>query len=81
MVKRMKTTMNLDEELLRATKRLAAERGVTVTSIVEDALRHALDAARDHPPYVFEPTIVHGRRPPAVDVSDREALYDLLDSE
>lgn len=35
----MRTTLIIDEELLRQAKRRAADRGVTVSDIVNDALR------------------------------------------
>jgi Bacterial antitoxin of type II TA system, VapB len=35
----MRTTLNLDDDLLRDAKRLAAERGTTLTAVMEDALR------------------------------------------
>lgn len=35
----MRTTLNLDDDLLRDAKRLAAERGTTLTALLEDALR------------------------------------------
>jgi len=38
----MRTTLNLDDDLLRDAKRLAAERGTTLTAVMEDALRIAV---------------------------------------
>ncbi|MDQ3710158.1 MAG: type II toxin-antitoxin system VapB family antitoxin [Actinomycetota bacterium] len=38
----MKTTLNLDDELLRRAKRRAAARGTTLTALVEEGLRAAL---------------------------------------
>jgi hypothetical protein len=35
----MRTTLNLDDDLMRDAKRLAAERGTTLTALMEDALR------------------------------------------
>lgn len=35
----MRTTLDLDDHLLREAKRLAAERGTTLTAVMEDALR------------------------------------------
>jgi Family of unknown function (DUF6364) len=79
MVVCMKTTLNIDDGLLRKAKRTAAERGVTLTSIVEDALRSAL-GKRSHPPGDgLEWPTVKGRRPPDVDISDRESLYEWME--
>jgi len=35
----MRTTLDLDDHLLKEAKRLAAERGTTLTAVMEDALR------------------------------------------
>ncbi|MEX0984545.1 MAG: DUF6364 family protein [Actinomycetota bacterium] len=35
----MKTTLNLDAEVLREAKKRAAEQGTTLTHLVEEALR------------------------------------------
>jgi len=41
----MRTTVRLDDDLLRQTKTLAAQTGRTLTAVIEDALRETL--ARD----------------------------------
>ena len=38
----MRTTVRLDDELLARAKRLAAEEGRTLTSLIEDGLREQL---------------------------------------
>jgi hypothetical protein len=38
----MRTTVRLDDELLKEAKRFAAEHGRTVTSLIEDGLREVL---------------------------------------
>lgn len=38
----MRTTLNLNEQLVRRAKKVAAERGTTLTAIIEDALREKL---------------------------------------
>lgn len=75
----MKTTLNIDDGLLRKAKKAAAERGVTLTSIVEDALRSAL-ARKPSPPKDRLPwPTVKGRRVPDVDISDRDSLYEWME--
>ena len=44
---RMKTTIEISDALLRAARRLAAERGTTLRAIVETALRRYREAASD----------------------------------
>lgn len=78
MVGRMKTTLNLDGELLRRAKQQAAERGTTLTAVVEDALRARLHAVAPRPRFRLEFPVVGGRRPPPVDPADRDALHDRM---
>lgn len=42
----MRTTLNLDDDLLKAAKIAAIREGVTLTALVEAALRERIDAAR-----------------------------------
>jgi hypothetical protein len=79
MFTRMKTTLEIDDQLLRRAKRRAAEGGTTLRAVVEDALRAKL-ALRpsQRRPYRLDAPVVRGTKPPAVDVADRNALYDLL---
>jgi hypothetical protein len=42
----MKTTVDIDDRLLRRAKALAAERGTTLRAVLEDALRTELRGAR-----------------------------------
>lgn len=81
MVGRMKTTLNLDDELMRRSKRLAAERGTTLTALVEAALRAEVAGPAKRPPFVLHLPTQRGNRPPAADPADRDALYDLMASE
>lgn len=74
---RMKTTLNLDDELLAKAKRRAAERGLTLTRLVEDGLRAVLLERRESRYRFRMPTVRGG--PTAVDVADRDALYDFME--
>ena len=75
----MKTTINLNDQLLRKAKQRASRRGMTFTRFVEDALRAKLmDGDRDAPAFKLQLKTVRGHAPPNVDISDREALYDVL---
>ncbi|MGH2725755.1 MAG: hypothetical protein ACRDKS_02140 [Actinomycetota bacterium] len=76
----MRTTLNLDDHLFRAAKKLAAERGITLTQVVEDALRAALNASTKGKPYRLRMFTVKGKGPLPVDVADRNALYDWLEA-
>lgn len=77
----MRTTLNLDDELMKQVKRKAAETGRTMTSIIEEGLRESL--RRPRPPgsesYRLEMVTVKGRLRAGVDLKDRDALYDLME--
>lgn len=76
----MKTTLNLNDQLLQQARASARKRGVTSTRFVEDALRAQL-MPEDEPDakYEFGPPVVIGTKPPAVDVSNRDVLHDFMD--
>lgn len=78
----MKTTLNLNDEILRAARNRARQDGVTLTGFVEDALRtKLLEAEKPRPGFRLELRTVRGTRPPSVDISDREALQEVMDGD
>ncbi len=78
----MKTTLNLNDEILKASRSRAVQGGLTLTRFVEDALRAKLmDEARPQPAFRLEVSTVTGTRPPSVDISDRDALYEVMDGD
>lgn len=79
----MRTTVTLDDSLLRAAKQRANERGTTLSVVVADALR--ADLARREAMASAERfetiTYGHGAALPGVDINDNRALRDLLDED
>ena len=77
----MRTTLDLDDDVLRETKQLAAATGTTVTSLIEDALRVLLTRHLEATPVAAELPVFRGGRglKPGVDLSDSAALEDLMD--
>ena len=75
----MKTTLNLNDHILRRAKSRAARYGITLTRFVEDALRASLTDPEPGHAFRLELKVVRGHAPPNVDISDRDALYDVLD--
>jgi hypothetical protein len=79
----MRTTIRLDDELLREAKRLAAETNQTLTTVIEEALRERLarrKSASERAP--FEPKVYRGPGKglqPGVDLDDHAALLDLME--
>ncbi len=77
----MRTTVRLDEEVLRRAKRAALERGTTLAAVIEDALRAAL-ALRERPRAGQPPRLPTFRGDglqPGVDLDDTAALLELMD--
>ena len=77
----MRTTIRLDDELLREAKQYAAESGRTLTALVEDALRETLSRRqrRSTKKRVRLKTGGQGGMQAGVDLDDSSALLDLMD--
>lgn len=75
----MRTTLDLDGALMREARKRAAAEGRTLTSLIEDAVRHFLVRNRTRKPYRLRWVTKRGTAPPSVDVADRKALYDLME--
>ena len=76
----MRTTLDLDDHLVREAKRRALDQGSTLTSFIEEALRERLrsDPARTGS-YRFRPLLKKGSAASDVDFDDRDALYELME--
>lgn len=77
----MRTTIRLDDPLLRQAKKHAADTRRTLTAVIEDALREALARRRQGPssPAKFTTFGGQGLRP-GVDLDNSAALLDLLEA-
>lgn len=77
----MRTTIRLDDDLLREAKAHAAATERTLTQLIEDALREAL-ARRDSAikrPRIELPTFKGGGLQPGVNLDSNAALLDLME--
>ena len=82
MLRRMRTTVRLDEGLLRKAKAEAARKGETVTALIERGLRLVLAGghARARRAKITLPVSkAIGGTLPGVDLNDSSAVMDLLD--
>lgn len=81
----MRTTLNLDDDLLTEAKRLAATRGTTLTAVMEDALRIVVRRAEesDRRQPVALPTFGEPGAGfmPGVDLDDTAALLELMEGD
>ena len=79
----MRTTIRLDENLLKEAKRQAAESGMTLTAIIEDSLRERL-ARRKSAAAKREQIRLHtagkGGVRPGVDLDDSATLIDAMEN-
>lgn len=76
----MRTTLNLDDELMRLVRRRAADTGRTITQLIEAALHDALTpTVQGQPPFELQWKTVRGRLRPGVDLSDRDSLIDRME--
>ena len=76
----MRTTLDIDDSLLAAAKRRAAEKGTTLTAFVEHALSAALARrTKTGEPYRLAWKTHRGRLLPGIDVADRDRLFEVLD--
>jgi hypothetical protein len=78
----MRTTVAVDDHLLVAAKRRARERGLTLGELVEEALRHELNAAPSAGDAATVPVFQGGGGlRPGVDLSSNRAITELLDED
>jgi len=79
----MRTTIRLDDDLLRRAKRRALETNRTLNAVVEDALRAALAGPSrrvSEPPFDL-PVSGGGGLQPGIDLDNTAGLYDLMDQD
>ncbi len=74
----MRTTLTLDDDLLRQLKEMAARQGKTLGGLVNDLLRQALAACSQQPAYQLELENWEAEALPGVDIFDRDKLFDLM---
>ena len=77
----MRTTIRLDDGLLDEARRLAVERGTTLTAIIEESLRERLARSRAPPPgqHTRLTTAGEGGVLPGIDLDDSASLLDMMD--
>ncbi|MCE5278705.1 MAG: DUF6364 family protein [Planctomycetaceae bacterium] len=74
----MKTTLNIDDGVMKRLKEEAARQGRTMSELVEAALRTSLKQPHRHRKAPPLPTFDSGGA--LVDIANREALYEAMES-
>jgi hypothetical protein len=75
----MRTTLDINDELLEKAKQLAARERTTLKAVVERALRSHLTRRRPSGVYRLRWRPERGHLQPGVRLDDRDALFDLMD--
>ena len=76
----MRTTVSISAHLLESAKRQAAARGITISAVIEDALRGHLASKRQIAPRPFRLHTVRGKLVnPDVDLDRTSALIAMDD--
>ena len=73
----MKTTLNIDDTVMRRLRQEAARQGRTMSDMVETALRLLLGAPGKRESIAPLPRFRSGGA--LVDIADRDALYDAME--
>jgi len=77
----MRTTIRLDDQLLKSAKRFAHDSGKSLTAVIEDALRQILSRRiilQPRKPVKLTTVSGHGIRP-GVDLDDSAALLAFME--
>jgi len=76
----MRTTLDLDDHVLRKAKQVAAREGKTLTRLIEEALRErVVRAPRGTGAFKLHVLTKRGRIIPGVNLADRDALYERME--
>lgn len=78
----MRTTLDIDDTLLKKAKAHASKTRQTLTGVIEEALRQTLTGARapgSRPAHQLTLKTVRGTLFPGVDISDRDSLYERME--
>ena len=78
----MRTTIRLEDNLLKAAKKRAVELDTTLTAVIEDALRTALakPTQAKRPKKTDLPVSGSGGLCPGVDLDDTSSLFDIMEN-
>jgi hypothetical protein len=75
----MRTTLDIDDRVLKEAKLHALERGETLTRFIEDAIRSRLAQPAQLPAFRLTLLTKKGEARPGVDWDDRDSLYEHME--
>ncbi len=82
MLEHMRTTLNIDDTLMKSIREKASSTGQTITQVIEDLLRRELAGekpSRRRKKFRLNWVTVSGRFIHGVDLSDRDSLYEAME--
>ncbi len=74
-----RTTLSIDDDVLRRLKETAAQRGKTMGTVATELLRQAMTPARGRSHYRLDLRGWDAELLPGVDILDRDKLFDVMD--
>ncbi len=74
-----RTTLAIEDDLLRKLKEKAAREGRTLQDVANESLRHGLARPRRRKDYRLRLGGWEAAERPGVDILDRDRLFDLMD--
>jgi plasmid stability protein len=72
-----RTTIDIDDRVLRELKKKAADEGRTLQAVANDLLKRALHT-RTHQPFSLQIQGWAADLQPGVDILDRDSLFDVM---
>ena len=75
----MKKTVNLNDDLMRAAREQARLRGITLTTLISNALRRELAEGPVLTKFRLDLLATRGRRMPTLDIDSNASLEEYLD--
>jgi hypothetical protein len=75
----MRTTLDINDELLRQVKRRAADEGTSLRAVIESALRSHIGRPRRGTSYRLHWRTEKGRVRPGVRIDYRDGLFDRME--
>lgn len=76
----MRTTLNIDDQILSLAKHQAIEQGVSLTRIVESALRDAFLKTEEKSEKIHLLTVKGTGVKPGIDLQHSSSLLDIMDN-
>jgi len=75
----MRTTLAIDDDILRRLKQRAAAQGTTLQRVANDLLRQALERSPSRKRYKLKLSGWRASLQPGIDLLDRDSLWEAMD--